>query len=128
MRSASHPMTPTFASPGPLYRSSALPHHGRCVMACVLSVCLLTAAGVADARTRGEDSGLPSGPVPIREGLRHEGLRNHLLTSSHEVGGKASEPRRLNVEERNALHRDLRDAMRGAYPEHPGPSRKKKSH
>jgi len=32
--------------------------------------------------------------------------------------------RRLSTEERSALRRDLRDAMRGAYPEEPRPRRR----
>jgi len=92
------------------------------MMACVLTACLFTISGIADARERGDGSGVPG--ATVREGQRHE-LRS-VLTSGHEIGGKSAERRRLNAEERSALHRDLRDAMRGAYPEQqPGPSRTK---
>ncbi|MFT3758268.1 hypothetical protein [Thauera sp.] len=117
-------MTQTFAPPVPVFRPSVLPHHGRYVMTCMLSFCLLSAAGIADARTRGDDSGSPNGSIPIREGKPHDGLRDHIMTISHEVGGKAQPPRTLDTEELNAIRRDVR----GAYPEQSSPSRNKKPH
>ncbi len=92
------------------------------MLACTLSFCLVAVSGVAEARARGDGTGVAG---QAGDGKRHE-LRS-VLATSHEVGERSVERRRLNAEERNALHRDLRDAMRGAYPEQPGAS-KKKSH
>lgn len=115
-------MTPKFTSPEPLSRLSALLHTSRCMLACTLSFCLVVVSGVAEARGRGDGTGTVGQPG---DGRRHE-LRS-VLATSHEVGERSLERRRLNPEERSALHRDLRDAMRGAYPEQPGAA-KKKSH
>lgn len=55
--------------------------------------------------------------LPAHE-LRRSELRRALI-STHEVGEAAPVRRRLSDEERSALHRDLRDAMRGAYQDTP---------
>lgn len=87
----------------------------RRVLAAALSFCLLAMSGAADARSRSEEA-------PERDGKRHT-LRN-VLTSAHDADDRSGERRRLNAEERSALHRDLRDAMRGAYPDQPGARKK----
>ncbi|MDI3488735.1 MAG: hypothetical protein PWP11_12 [Thauera sp.] len=48
---------------------------------------------------------------------RPRGDLRRVLISNHESQEAPPARRRLNAEERDALHRDLRDAMRGAYPE-----------
>lgn len=44
-----------------------------------------------------------------------------LLSTSHKIDPRQNETRRLDPDERQAIRRDIREAMRGAYPE-PGPS------
>jgi hypothetical protein len=55
---------------------------------------------------------------------RPRGELRRVLISNHESPEAPSARRRLNAEERDALHRDLRDAMRGAYPENAGGRKK----
>ncbi|CAL94327.1 hypothetical protein [Azoarcus olearius] len=63
---------------------------------------------------------LAQGPGVIEEGMTHPPelrraeLRRALATGS-ELPTAASDRRRMTEEERDALHRDLRNAMRGAY-------------
>lgn len=93
----------------------ALLHCSRRLIVTALALCLVGAAGVADARSR------------VEEGASNDRKPHTLrgvLTSAHDTGEKSSERRRLNAEERSALHRDLRDAMRGAYPEQPAGRKK----
>lgn len=78
------------------------------LLVCLIAICSLP--GGAQARSSAE-------VVREQEGARHD-LRR-VLTSRHAAEESPSERRRLNPEERSALHRDLRDAMRGAYPEQP---------
>ncbi|NMG64098.1 hypothetical protein GPA19_03930 [Azoarcus indigens] len=52
-------------------------------------------------------------PAPA---LRHTDLRRAIAADS-ERSPEPSSKRKLSAEERDALHRDLRAAMRGAYPE-----------
>ena len=91
-------------------------------------VCLLTLSATAHAL---EEDGLtqtmPVQDLQIQEvseqDAKQRPLRS-LFISSHDSGAEHTEPaepierRRLNAEERSALRRDLRDAMRGAYPDH----------
>ncbi|WP_157353848.1 hypothetical protein [Thauera sp. 63] len=61
-----------------------------------------------------------AGALTDSEGIRIEQPRGDLrrvLISNPESPEAPPARRRLNAEERDALHRDLRDAMRGAYPE-----------
>lgn len=71
----------------------------------------------ASARQPAFDQGRESIELPARD-IRRSELRRALI-STHESGAAAPVRRRLSDEERSALHRDLRDAMRGAYPEAP---------
>lgn len=91
-------------------------------------VCLLTLSATAHAL---EEDGLtqtmPVQDLQVQEvseqDTKQRPLRS-LFISSHDSGAELTEPaepierRRLNAEERSALRRDLRDAMRGAYPDH----------
>ena len=82
--------------------------------------CLLMLSACALAR---EGGGLPRVMQPqdvAERQLKQRSLRS-IFISSHDQGAELTGPaerRRLNAEERSALHRDLRDAMRGAYPDH----------
>lgn len=85
------------------------------------SLVLITGLGVgameASARQPAFDETREGIEMPVRESRRSE-LRRALI-NTHESGATAPVRRRLSDEERSALHRDLRDAMRGAYPETP---------
>lgn len=73
--------------------------------------CLLALSGLSGAaEARGQEEGV------LKQNGKRQELRG-VLTSSREKPEAPVERRRLNPEERSALHRDLRDAMRGAYPE-----------
>ena len=91
-------------------------------------VCLLTLSATAHAL---EEDGLTE-TMPVQDlqvqvvpeqDVKQRTLRS-IFISSHDSGAELTEPaepterRRLNAEQRSALHRDLRDAMRGAYPDH----------
>lgn len=55
---------------------------------------------------------------------RPAGLRESLAPRNDREES-APTRRKLSTEERSALRRDLRDAMRGAYPEDPRPPRRR---
>ncbi|ATE60216.1 hypothetical protein CCZ27_09860 [Thauera sinica] len=55
----------------------------------------------------------PERPAGLRESLVPRGDRD-----------ESAQRRKLSSEERSALRRDLRDAMRGAYPEDPRPRKR----
>ena len=88
-------------------------------------VCLLTLSATAHALEEGGRARImPVQDLQTQDMAEQEpkqpSLRS-LFVSSHDRGAEPTGPterRRLNAEERSALHRDLRDAMRGAYPDH----------
>ena len=91
-------------------------------------VCLLTLSATAHALEEGGRARImPVQDLQVQEvseqDTKQRPLRS-LFISSHDSGAELTEPaepierRRLNAEERSALRRDLRDAMRGAYPDH----------
>lgn len=61
-----------------------------------------------------EERPLPDRRMELRQSLSPHGDRNESPQAR----------RKLSIEERSALRRDLRDAMRGAYPEEPRPRKK----
>ena len=85
-------------------------------------VCLLTLSATAHALEEGGRARImPVQDLQTQDMAEQEpkqpSLRS-LFVSSHDSADEPVERRRLNAEERTALHRDLRDAMRGAYPDH----------
>ncbi|NMG33679.1 hypothetical protein GRF61_04355 [Azoarcus sp. TTM-91] len=90
----------------------------------VVALCLLAAgfsseslaqapAGPLPPLLAGESGASVEYPAPT---LRHTDLRRAIAADS-ERSPEPSSKRKLSAEERDALHRDLRAAMRGAYPE-----------
>jgi len=72
-------------------------------------------SGDALARSPNASSALQESEGVLIE--RPRGDLRRVLISNHESPEVPPARRRLNAEERDALHRDLRDAMRGAYPD-----------
>lgn len=106
-------------------KSSASPsacarHRGLCILCLVLASLPSLAGAETQARAREPmfDSVQPAARERSRSADRPAGLREFL--SPREMREESVPVRRkLSSEERNALRRDLRDAMRGAYPEVP---------
>lgn len=89
-------------------------------LALLLSVTGFSCSALAQAPTAplppllaGDSGATVEYPTPI---LRHTDLRRAIAADS-ERAPEAANKRKLSAEERDALHRDLRAAMRGAYPE-----------
>lgn len=88
------------------------------VLICLLTLSALPAAVTAQAlEGDGLKQNMPVQELPVQD-VQQPKLRS-ILISSHDSADEPVERRRLNAEERTALHRDLRDAMRGAYPDQP---------